>query len=155
MVPGLTGHLGTNSNFCPKPGFPTSEMEEEKKAFGVGHMISMNQRAITAVRADVIPDKEFLQEKGVISATVPGTSEIPSGVCSTFQPPELRRDCFVPKQALGGAQQCNDQHKDPSSTRKLKSLAWLALRKGGQEGILRALYTAWEGVHAKERDKIL
>lgn len=54
-------------------------MEKEEKAFGVGHLISMNQCGRTAARADVIPGKECPWE-GVLSAMVPDTSEIPSGV---------------------------------------------------------------------------
>lgn len=107
-------------------------------------MISMNQRGIAAAEADVTPGEEFLQEKGVISALVPSTGEIPSGVCSSFWPLTLGRDCFVLKQALGGAHRWHDRHKGPSSKGRLKSLAWLALRQGGQEGVLRFLCTAWE-----------
>ena len=120
-------------------------MEKEEKAFGVGRVISMNQCGIAAAEADVIPGEEFLQEKGVISAVVPSASEILSGVCSSFRPLKLRRDRFVLKQALGGAQRWDDRHKGLSSKGRLKSLAWLALRKGGQEGILQFLYTAWGG----------
>lgn len=93
------------------------------KAFAVGHMISMNQCGIAAAEADVTPGEEFLQEKGVISALVPSTSEIPSGICSSFWPLMLRRDCFVLKQVLGGAQRWHDLHKGPSSKGRLKSLA--------------------------------
>lgn len=135
----LTGRLETNRNFCPKLGFPPSEMEKEKKAFGAGHTISMNQCGVTAAQAHVIKGEEFLQEKGVISATVPGTSEIPSGVCSSFWPLELWRDHSALQQALGGTRRWDDQRKGPSSKRKLKSLAWLVPQKGGQEGKLRVL----------------